>query len=193
VKRVQILVFDGAEELDFVGPFEVFGMARRTQPHSFAVSTVARRKGEVEAFHGLRVRPHQSFSNATQADIFLVPGGPGVRKARLDARTLSFVRAKAREAEVVGSICTGALLLAAAGLLDGKRATTHASAIDELGQTPKVSVVRRRFVVDGQIATSAGVTAGIDLALHLVSQYGGAPLSKRVAARMEYGAPGRGR
>ena len=137
---------------------------------------------------GLRVTPYYTYANAPQADILIVPGGLGARHEQHNPATVNFVRQQAREAEIVFSVCTGALLLGAAGLLDGLRATTHHRAMDELAETaPACSIVRGvRYVDSGKIITSAGIATGIDAALHIVSRLISPDTALETARHLEY-------
>ncbi len=186
MKYVAILLFDGAEELDFAGPLEVFGVASRLKPDTMHAFTVGAPDGEVQCVNGLIVRPQHSFQSCPNFDILVVPGGQGSRREMKNADTLAFVRKAATSCELVASVCTGALILASAGLLDGKRATTHWAALDELKHFPRVIVDHQRFIHEGKIVTSGGISAGIDMALHLVGLFFGAGVAAEVSHRMEY-------
>jgi transcriptional regulator GlxA family with amidase domain len=184
--RIGILVFDDVEELDFVGPLEVFGIAARIAGDLDLV-TLSKNGKSIRARYGLRVQPDQSLATCPPLDLLLVPGGKGAREVvRYDADILSFIRAHARRAETA-SVCSGALVLAEAGVLAGRRATTHWSELDGLRQYPDVTVQEHvRFVRDGTVATSAGVSAGIDLALDIVREKYGNETAREVAHVMEY-------
>jgi transcriptional regulator GlxA family with amidase domain len=197
-KLVGILIFDGVEILDFCGPFEVFCRAQNDSaegdaPPPFKVLLIAERLEPIEAFGGMRVLPTHTLADHPALDILLTPGGPGIRQLLEHQPVLGWVRSAAASAELVCSVCTGALLLAAAGLLDGKRATTHWGSLDLLRERhPEVTGVGdQRVVQDGNIVTAAGVTAGIDLALHVVAQYCGQKSAEATARMIEY--PGAGR
>lgn len=184
--RVGILLFDEVEELDFVGPLEVFGVTSRLG-ESLTVLTVSKEGHTIQGRYGLRVQPNYSFANCPPLNILIVPGGKGAREyARYDKEILSFVKAHAANQQVA-SVCTGALVLAEAGLLTGRRATTHHSAIETLRQYADVQVVEGvRFILEDRIATSAGISAGIDLALELVRIHFGDVTAMKVAQTMEY-------
>lgn len=181
-----ILIFKDVEELDFVGPFEVFGAANRIQPNTLETFTLAEDTRPVRAVHGLRVIPDYDLENSPNPNVLLIPGGRGTRRQVKEPRTIGYIQKAAKSCELVASVCTGALILATAGLLDGKRATTHWAAIDELRQFKKVSVDHQRYIHDGKIMTSAGISAGIDMALHILELFYGSKLSEEVAHRMEY-------
>ena len=181
-RNVAILIFDDVEVLDFAGPFEVFSRTRlqggvesrlAEEGAPFEVFTVARTTAQVAAVGGLLVTPHHSFTDAPKIDVLLVPGGVGTRRLLEDAEVLDWVRSTAAGAELVTSVCTGSLLLARAGLLAGKRATTHWAALDLLRQLPGVTVVGDRRWVDDGVVTSAGVAAGIDMAFYVVEKLHG--------------------
>jgi len=186
LKYVAILLFDGAEELDFAGPLEVFGITGRLKPNSIGAFTVGASDKEVQCVNGLTVRPQHSFQSCPNFDILVVPGGQGSRREMENADILRFVKRAASSCELVASVCTGALILASAGLLDGKHATTHWAALDELKRFPKVIGDHQRFIHEGKVVTSGGISAGIDMALYLVGLFFGADVTAEVAHRMEY-------
>jgi transcriptional regulator GlxA family with amidase domain len=184
MNTVGILLFDAAEELDFVGPVEVFGTAARFGADC-QILFVAEKTAPVRARNGLRILPDCTFESASFLSILIVPGGLGARtQARQNARILQFVRA---QKGLVASVCTGALILAEAGLLTGLAATTHHTAYDVLEQYPDI-IVRRgeRLIIGERIATSAGVSAGVDLALALVANFWGAGIAGNVAENLEW-------
>ncbi len=180
-EKVGILVFNGVQIIDSMGPFEIFGAA------GFAVATVAETADPVTTSMGLTIVPAYSFADAPRFDVLVVPGG-GVRMARRSAATLEFVRAATSRAAHTLSVCNGAFILASAGLLDGLTATTTASLIDDLrAEFPKTKVVSdRRFVDNGKIVTAGGLSAGIDGALHVVAVMRGDEAAARVAEGEEY-------
>lgn len=186
---VAVLLFDEVEVLDFCGPYEVFSVAGRRQDRDlFHVHTVAEDSRPVLARGGLSVNPHHTLDDAPAPDILVVPGGFGTRREMNNAALTGWIAARAQGAEIVFSVCTGALLLARAGLLDGKMATTHHGAFDLLEQVaPGARVERdRRYVDNGQIILSAGISAGIDAALYIVSRLHGLELARETARYMEY-------
>lgn len=194
--QVGILVFDDIEVLDFAGPFEVFSRTRTTpgvesrrseDSAPFNVFTVAPRPGPIVAVGGLRIVPHFDFTDAPAIDIVVVPGGFGTRPLMQDAAVLDWLRRTAGSARRVTSVCTGALLLAQAGLLTGRRATTHWSALDRLaGLDATITVDSGRRVVDDGIVTSAGVSAGIDMAFEVVKAFCGREVAEETARYIEY-------
>ena len=190
-RNVLLTLFDAVDTLDFCGPLEVFAITgqRATGPVPFTVTTVAERNSPPTTTRsGLRITPYYTFKNAIQADILVVPGGLGARHESKNSALLDFVRTQAQQAEIVMSVCTGALILGAAGLLDGLSATTHHAALEELMSTaPSCNVISgQRFVDNGQIITSAGITAGIDAALYVVQRLIGTAAARETASHMEY-------
>lgn len=186
---VSILVFDGVEELDFVGPLEVFGMASRLAKRvKIEVSTLGREKVPIRGAHGLKFLPHESNHGKKTPDVCIIPGGPGAREGICDPSFIRWVGRSIEGAPHVLTICTGALVLAKMGLLDGLSATTHRDALGRLKKlAPACHVVRNvRFVDAGRIVTAAGVSAGIDASLHLLERLFGKGLSSGTAERMEY-------
>jgi transcriptional regulator GlxA family with amidase domain len=182
---IGIVLFDGAEELDWAGPFEVFTMARR---EGDTVVTIAEHDGPVTGAKGLRVLPDRTFATAPDVDVLLVPGGRGSRRERTNPAMLEYVRKAAAGATWVTSVCTGAFVLEGAGLLAGRRVTTHWAAIDELrALAPDLEILEHvRYVRDGEVVTSAGVSAGIDMALWLVGQIVSVEHARRTQYLMEY-------
>jgi transcriptional regulator GlxA family with amidase domain len=155
----------------------------------FTVTTVAERLSPpVTTRSGLRVVPYFTYANAPQADILVVPGGLGARHERSNPVTIEFIQRQAAQAELVLSVCTGALLMGQAGLLDGLTVTTHHAALEELAATAPASTVvdGRRFVDNGQVVTSAGITAGIDAALYVVQRLLGLATAAETAHHLEY-------
>jgi transcriptional regulator GlxA family with amidase domain len=196
-KRVGILIFPDVEVLDFCGPYEVFSVTRldearrREEPSPFEVSLIAERADPVVATGGLRVIPDCTIDDCPALDILVVPGGWGTRKEIRNARILGWIAERASQVETLTSVCTGAMLLGQAGLLEGRRATTHWAALDWMRQSfPAVTVSDDMHVVeDGHIFTSAGISAGIDMALRVVARHYGEPVARETARRMEYRFP----
>jgi len=177
--RIVVAVFDGVTPLDAIGPLEVLGRLPGT-----AVALASRGARPVRAELGLELVPKAALEDA-RADVLVVPGGPGVNRLIEDAGALSLVAALGQRARWVASVCTGALVLGAAGLLRGYRATTHWLSLDLLPLAGAVPVAGR-VVVDRNRITSAGVTAGIDLALRLAAELRGKEAARRVALLLEY-------
>lgn len=193
-RRVAILVYDDVEVLDVAGPFEVFSVATRVAARRdpegdppFAVSLVSIDGAAVRGRAGFVMTPHLSLQDARGFDLVIVPGGVSDRVER-DPKVTDWVRESSTTADIVASVCTGAFVLAAAGLLDGREATTHwEDAPDLADRYPSVKVEPdRRWVDHGRVATSAGISAGIDFALHLVERCEGAELARRTARQMDY-------
>ena len=187
--RTAIVIFDEVEVLDFAGPFEVFSVTgRRRKLEPFDVYTVAERPTPVLARNGLSVNPKYSFADAPVPDILVLPGGYGTRREMKNPLMLEWVARTAPRCELVLSVCTGALVLGAAGLLDGREATTHFMAFDELRAVAPAATSREgvRMVDNGNLILSAGVSAGIDMSLHVVAKLLGADVARETARYMEY-------
>ena len=193
---VGIFMFDDVEVLDFAGPFEVFSRtrtvagadSRRTDDSApFDTFTVARTRDTVTAIGGLKVVPQYAWADAPRIDILVVPGGFGTRALLHDEPALTWIRETAARARQVTSVCTGALLLAQIGLLQGKRATTHWAGLEMLATIdPTIEVQRERRVVHDGIFTSAGVSAGIDMSFAVVAQICGREVALETAHYIEY-------
>ena len=188
-RNVAILVFDDVEVLDFAGPFEVFAVTDELRGHGeFHVYTVSELRATVRAKNGLKIVPDFTLEACPPAQVLVLPGGSGSRALLHRPLVLEWVRKQARGAEVVMSVCTGARLLAKAGLLDGQRATTHHASIEELrALAPAADVIEGvRFTDNGKICTSAGISAGIDLSLHVVARLLGRETADTTARYMEH-------
>ncbi len=188
-KNLGIVLFDDVEVLDFCGPFEVFSVSNRAvSPPAFRVLTVAESSGAIAACNGLSVNPAFDFSNCPPLELLLVPGGIGTRREMRNPAMIRWVRQRAAEAELVMSVCTGALILGAAGLLDSLDVTTHHAALDLLQATVPKANVRddQRWIDTGRIVTSGGISAGIDMSFHVVRRYLGDAAVARTAKDMEY-------
>jgi len=182
-----ILLFEGMEELDVVGPWEVFTMARMAGHESDRVVAIAERPGPVRAAKGLRMIPDCSFADAPALDVLVVPGGQGTRTEVENPVLLEWLRKAAEPCTWVASVCTGSLLLHGAGLARGKRVTTHWGFVAQLRERGDVEVLEKvRYVRDGNLVTSAGVSAGIDMALWLVGQIHGVAHARLTQKLMEY-------
>jgi transcriptional regulator GlxA family with amidase domain len=188
---VGILLFDDVELLDFTGPYEVFSttsFADSDEP-AFAVRTISQRGGTVNSRNGLQVIADEDFTGTPYLDILVVPGGRGAEKVEVKNPTLvDWIRSRFEQVQTLASVCTGAFLLAEAGLLSGLEATTHWKRIDILQtQYPDVRLLKDRAYVDsGKIVTSGGVAAGIAMSLHLVERYVGRKAAEETAKDMEY-------
>jgi transcriptional regulator GlxA family with amidase domain len=182
-----ILLFDDVEELDFAGPWEVFAMAAQGRDEDARVVTIAERAEPVRAAHGLRVIPDHDFDSAPALDVLLVPGGQGTRREVDNAVLLEWIRKSAARCQWITSVCTGSLLLCAAGVAKGKRITTHWTFVETLRERGDATVLDGvRYVRDGNLVTSAGVSAGIDMALWLVGQLYEPDYARKVQRFMEY-------
>lgn len=188
-RNTAILIFDNVEALDFTGPFEVFSVADElTEKNLFKVFTVAETPGTIRTNNGLKIVPEHTFESAPAPDILIVPGGFGVRALLNKPSVLEWIRIRAKRAEIIASVCTGALVLAKVGLLDGQPATTHYLRHDALRELAPTAIIHedKRFLDNGHIATSAGISAGIDLSLHLVARLQGVDTAEETARHMEY-------
>jgi transcriptional regulator GlxA family with amidase domain len=193
-KRVGILIFADVEVLDFCGPFEVLSVTRldeakrRDDVSPFDVVLIAEQDGPVVASGGMRVQPDFTLDTCPPLDLLVVPGGWGTRREIDNPRLIGWIAARGRQVETLTSVCTGAMLLGRAGLLDGRRATTHWRSLDWLHDSfPAVTVERALHVVeDGNLLTSAGISAGIDMALRVVARHCGEPVARATARHMEY-------
>jgi len=185
---VGVLIFDDVEVLDFAGPFEVFGVTRGASGEfAFSVETLALASGVVVARNGLQVLPGRAASEVARLDILVVPGGYGTRREMRNPAMLDAVRRLNGAAALTLSVCTGALLLGAAGLLRGQAATTHAGAMDELRALDCGEVLPEARVVDnGRILTSAGISAGLDASLQVVERLLGETAATETARYMQY-------
>lgn len=182
---IGFLLFDAMEELDFAGPWEIFSVwhDRFGGPSCVAIAPSIE---PVTCRYSLRVLADVTLGEAPDLSALLVPGGRGSKATAKDENVLAFVQAAYNAGSDILSVCTGARILAAAGVLKGKTVTTHHSARDEARTWPDVAVSSERYVRDGAVWTSAGVTAGMDLALAYVAAMGGPETAKRVAAFVEY-------
>ena len=195
--QVGILLFENVEVLDFCGPFEVFSVTRlneekrREEPSPFNVVLVAETRDPVVTTGGMKVLPDYDLDGCPPVDVLVVPGGWGTRKEMNNERLLGWIAGRSGQVETLTSVCTGALLLGKAGLLEGKRATTHWRSLDWMQDLfPKTTVEKRlHFVEDGSLFTSAGISAGIDMALKVVQRYFGEAVARATAKHMEYPFP----
>ncbi|GHO84882.1 DJ-1/PfpI family protein [Dictyobacter formicarum] len=190
---VGILIFDEVEVLDFCGPFEVFSVARPAGQHSdaqqlFRAVTIAETDEIVTCRGGLLVKPHSTIAQHPPLDILVVPGGQGTRKEMHNQRLVDWIKQQDQRTQLTTSVCTRAFLLAEGGLLNEQRATTHWRSIQWMRDTyPQISMLADARVVDeGHIITSAGISAGIDMSLHVVERLHGRETAEWTARRMEY-------
>jgi transcriptional regulator GlxA family with amidase domain len=192
-RNAGILIFDDVEVLDFCGPFEVFATAvvnegRPDEQSLYHVVTIADTMREIRARGGLQVVPHHTVDDHPALDLLVVPCGYGTRRELGNERLLDWLASQAGKVELMTSVCTGAFLLAKRGLLDGKRATTHWASIGYMREHfPAVDTVDHQRVVDqGAVITSAGVSAGIDMALYVIERQHGRAIAEETARGMEY-------
>jgi transcriptional regulator GlxA family with amidase domain len=182
-----VVVFEEAEELDFVGPWEVFAAAAALSGGEDSAVLLGDRVAPIRCAKGMTVVPQLSFAGAPPLDVICVPGGEGRRKQQKNPVFLDWLRRAGAEAAWVTSVCTGAFLLVEAGFAKNKRVTTHWSRIDEMRERGDAHVVEGvRYVQDGNVVTAAGVSAGIDMALWIVGQMHGPPFARNVQKYIEY-------
>jgi transcriptional regulator GlxA family with amidase domain len=188
-RNVAILIFNDVELMDFCGPYEVFSITgRRDGSNPFNVYSVAEKPGPVTTSNNVSINPHHDFLNCPVPDIIIIPGGAGSRKEMDNPAVIDWVKGCAGKAELVLSVCTGALILAKAGLLEGLSATTHHNAFKLLREiAPNTNVHEdKRLVDNGRIILSAGISAGIDMSFHVVSKLVGEKYAVEAAYHMEY-------
>lgn len=188
-KNIGILLFDDVEELDAVGPWEVFAFWALSFPDDgWAVSTLSRTGEAVRCAKGMRIAADHAFADAPSYDVLVHPGGQGTRPLMRDESHLDWVRQQRSVVPLMTSVCTGSLVYAAAGLLHDRPATTYWSAFDLLiGADPTIKPDREaRYVDDGDVITSAGVSAGIDMALHVVRRLAGEQRAREVRRGIQY-------
>jgi len=188
-KHIGILFFDDVEELDAVGPWEVLAYWTRNHPEDgWSVFLLSRDGGPVTAAKGMVIGAHCALSDAPPMGVLVHPGGQGTRRLMSEDEHLAWVRTQREQVPLITSVCTGSLVYAAAGLLAGRPATTHWGALDELAAADPSIQVRPldRYVDDGNIITSAGVSAGIDMALHLVVRLAGPERARQVRRGIQY-------
>jgi transcriptional regulator GlxA family with amidase domain len=196
-RKVGVLVFPEVEVLDFCGPFEVFSVARlvedrrRQDPSPYEVVLVAEQPGVIVTTGGLKVVADHTFDDCTPLHVLVVPGGWGTRREMMNDRLITWLEEQARQVTTLTSVCTGSLLLGKAGLLDGKRATTHWRVLEEMRKLfPAVKVINDQHVVEeGDLLTSAGISAGVDMALRVVTRHHGEAIARATARYMEYPFP----
>ena len=189
LRTVGILLFDGVEELDAVGPWEVLSYwTRRSPEDGYQVVTLSQRGGPVVCAKGLTIEAAHSYDDVPDLDVLVYPGGRGTRLHVEDQVQLEWVRAQRERVPLMTSVCTGSLVYAAAGLLHGRPATTHWAALDLLVELDPTVELRPddRFVDDGDVITAAGVSAGIDMALHMVARLAGPDRAREVRRGIQY-------
>ncbi|GKS61696.1 MAG: DJ-1/PfpI family protein [Candidatus Nitrosocosmicus sp.] len=194
---VGILIFDDVEVLDVAGPFEVFSVTRldedkRDSTNSpFKICLLAEKSSAKYAIGGLKLMPDYAFDNCPNLDLFIVPGGWGTRAEINNLRLVQKISNLSQKSLLTASVCTGSSLIGKAGLLEGKKATTHWRAYNFLRNAAPNAIIKKNvlFTIDGKIFTSAGVTSGIALALHLVSYFFGLKVGMATAKFMEFQYP----
>jgi transcriptional regulator GlxA family with amidase domain len=188
-RHIGLLLFDDVEELDAVGPWEVLSYWTLHHPtDGWSISCLSRDGAAVTAAKGLPLTPHHSMGDVPALDVLIHPGGQGTRTLMRNPQHLAWVRVQAATVPLMTSVCTGALVYAAAGLLSGRPATTHWESLDLLHELdPSIDVdPDARYVDDGNVITSAGVSAGIDMALHLVARLAGVDRAREVRRAIQY-------
>lgn len=188
-RNVGIFIFDDVEVLDFAGPFEVFNVtSEMIKPAPFNTFTIALTNDPVKARGQLSINPHYSIADCPPLDILLIPGGWGSRALMKNPTMLTWIKSQYAKVEYMLTVCTGALVLAQTGLLDGLSATTHHDAFNELKEiAPQVTVIEdQRFVENGNIITAGGISAGIDMSLHMVEKLLGKEKLQLTLDEMEY-------
>jgi cyclohexyl-isocyanide hydratase len=183
--KIGILLFPQVEELDFVAPFEVLSYINKIKPDSTKVILLAEHPEPIIAFNGLKVIPDTTLNQAPQLDIIVIPGGKGRMAAMKDLVIRQFVQTQSEQTQYTASVCTGAFILAEAGLLTNKKATTYHTALGELAAY-SVEVRQQKVVQDGKIITAAGVSSGLELGLYLLKLLFGLELAQEVADKIEY-------
>ncbi|MGD1978312.1 MAG: DJ-1/PfpI family protein [Akkermansiaceae bacterium] len=189
---VSILVFEDVEVMDFAGPFEVFSVTNELNDDSlFDLEIIAQGKAPVRAKGGLSINPDHGIEEITSTDILIIPGGSGTRQVIKDETLVEWVGKVGTKAKQILSVCTGSHILAKAGLLDHLKATTHHQTFERLGAlAPRTEVLRdARFVDNGRVITSAGISAGIDASLHVIGKLIGNDIREATARYMEYSDP----
>lgn len=184
--KIGILIFPQVEEMDFVSPFEVLSYINKVQPNSTKVFLIADKVQLIQGANGMKVMPDYSFDTCPNLDILVVPGGIGRRQAMHNPTIQEFVRNQSKNAKYITSVCTGSLILAETGLLDGKRATTYHTAFEELQSYNTITIEKAKVVHDGSIITAAGVTSGLELGFYIIKILFGSILAKEVADKIEY-------
>jgi transcriptional regulator GlxA family with amidase domain len=187
--NIGVALFEGAEELDWAGPWEVLAAWSKQWPDDgVRVLTLTREQVPITCAKGLRVLPEETWETAPPLDVLVYPGGRGTRRELADEAVLDWIRGLANRGTLVASVCTGSLVLAAAGLLDGKPATTHWQSLELLPTLGREIEVRPddRFVDNGDVLTAAGVSAGIDMALHLVARLHTPERAREVRRYIQY-------
>jgi len=183
---IGILIFPQVEEMDFVAPFEVLSYINKIEANSTQVFLIAEKVELLQANNGMKIFPDYSFDTCPHLDVLVVPGGKGRLDAMNNPKIQEFVLKHSKQAQYIASVCTGAFILAEAGLLEGKKATTYHSAFSELQAYNTTIIEKVKVVRDGNIITSAGVTSGLELGFYILKILFGSILAKEVANKIEY-------
>ncbi len=187
--KVGIFLFNEVEVLDFAGPFEVFSLASIDSEKLCKVITIGETGEIISARNGLKVLPQANFKEAPVLDILIIPGGYGAEEIEIkNEKVIDWIREQKNHIKILASVCTGAFLLAEAGILDRKKATTHWMDIERLTREyPKIEVINHsKFVDEGEIITAGGISAGINMSFHIIQRLFGEDVAKATAKRMEY-------
>jgi transcriptional regulator GlxA family with amidase domain len=190
-QKFGFLIFPGLEELDLIGPWEMISLWSKSLQGPATCLMVAQSREPVICAKGMSLNPHVAFNECPQLDYLLVPGGQGTREQVDNEILIRFVAAQAKGCQAVLSVCTGAFILHRAGLLSGRRATTHWAALARFAELGDVKVSPERVVHDGPIWTAAGVSAGIDLALAFIEAVAGEAVAGKIQLGAEYYPSGR--
>lgn len=188
--RIQFLIFDHVEELDLVGPWELFGLLAQRE-HCEPPVLVSLNSMTPIGEHRMRFSADAHYTERLRPDVVVIPGGRGAREAMKDEQVVSYVQWLGETSKTLLSVCTGSILLQKAGLLRGLKATTHWAFLERLREDPDVTVVEERFVTDGRVWTSAGVSAGIDMTLAFIAESFGEKVAAQVQLDAEYFPSGR--
>ena len=186
---VGIFLFDDIELLDFAGPLEVYSVTGQLSENTCHAFTVTQDGKAIRSVNGLTVVPDYSFSNHPPIDVLVIPGGVGTKAEMGKQAVLEWIAKTHKDAKITMSVCSGARLLGKLGLLDGRECTTHHEVAEHLGEIAPSAIINlnKRFVGDGRLYTSAGISAGIDLSLHIVEKLFGNEVMRKTVAYMEYG------
>lgn len=190
MKHFGIFLFDDMELMDFAGPYEVFTAVNLALEEMLCnVYTISETGSTIKTINGLQVLPDFSIDNSPQPDILIIPGGNGTRQLVNNVSIIQWIKNSAEKSEIVFSVCSGARLLAKAGLLDGKEFTTHHLVYEDVAQLAPSAKLKKekRFTDNGNVMTAGGITAGIDLSLYIVEKLFGQSTAKKVQVYMEYG------
>lgn len=180
------LVFEDFEEMDLVGPWEMIGIWSQYFEGPKNIFTINKNNDLVKGLHGLKIQPDYDYEHCPPLDFLLIPGGLGTRKVVFDTDLIAFIKKHVKNCQQILSVCTGSFLLQAAGLLQGKKVTSHWASIERLQKFPELTVVQERFVRDGIIWSSAGISAGIDLALAFIAEMASPEIAGKVQRYAEY-------